>query len=161
MALAATHTPAAPQQHLRLWLRLYRTVGLIEREIRARLTREYDISLARFDLMSALERADGPLTMGQLSERLLVSNGNVTGLITRLVEDDWVTRTPLPNDRRSYHIETTEKGRECFAEIATAHAAWVDELLNAVPADIAEALSENLDHILHSPRFKSGDHRAP
>lgn len=161
MALAASHTPAASQQHLRLWLRLYRTVGLIEREIRARLTREFDISLARFDLMSALERAEGPLTMGQLSDRLLVTNGNVTGLITRLVEDEWVTRTPLPNDRRSYQIETTKKGRDRFAEIAATHSIWVDELLNAVPADIAEALSENLDHILHSPRFKSGDHRAP
>lgn len=160
MALTAASSPTGTQQHLRLWLRLYRTVGLIEREIRARLTREFDISLARFDLMSALERSDGPLTMGQLSDRLLVSNGNVTGLITRLVEDGWVTRTPLPSDRRSFHIESTATGRERFAEIAAAHAVWVDELLNAVPPDIAAALSANLDHILHSPRFKSGEHRA-
>jgi len=157
----APHTQDSPQQHLRLWLRLYRTVGLIEREIRARLAREFDISLARFDLMSALQRANSPLTMGQLSDRLLVSNGNVTGLINRLVEDEWVTRTPLPADRRTYLIETTGKGHERFAEIASAHAIWVDELLDAVPPGIAEALTENLDHILHSPRFKTGENRAP
>ena len=89
------------KSRLRLWLRLLTCSGLVERTVRRRLRQEFAATLPRFDLMAALERAPAGLTMGELSQRLKVSNGNVTGVVERLVREGQVERTALPNRRLS------------------------------------------------------------
>ncbi len=114
------------KQRLRLWIRLLRVTRFIEGEIRERLRREMDTTLPRFDVMAALSRADAPMTMSELSRYLMVSNGNVTGIIDRLVDDGLVSRTPLEGDRRSNLVALTEAGENSFVEMAAAHESWVD-----------------------------------
>ena len=77
---------------LRLWLRLLTCSTMIEREVRARLRQEFGITLPRFDMMAALDRAPEAegLSMGELSRHLMVSNGNVTGVAGRLVKEKLV-----------------------------------------------------------------------
>ena len=75
-----------PQAELRLWLRLLTCTTLIESEVRRRLREQFGITLPRFDLMAQLDRAPDGMTLGELSQRMMVSNGNVTGLVDRLVE---------------------------------------------------------------------------
>lgn len=145
------------KQSLRLWLRLYRSVAEIERELRSRLLRHYGISLSRFDVMSALDHAGEPLTMGQLSNRLLVSNGNVTGLITRLVDDGLVTRAAHATDRRVQTVTLTERGQTEFRRIARSHEDWLATILGDMPTENAHMISENLDQMMRHVRLDEAE----
>ena len=113
---------------LRVWLRLLTCSTLVEREVRARLRQSFDITLPRFDLMAQLDRAAAGLTMGELSRRLMVSNGNVTGLIDRLVAEELVERRPAPGDRRALLVRLTPAGRLAFDAMTAVHTAWINEL---------------------------------
>lgn len=142
-----------PRSSLRLWLRLYRSVSMIEREVRSRFTREFGVSLSRFDVMSALDRHPDGLSMGELSDGLLVSNGNVTGLISRLVDDRLVDREHAPEDRRSYRVRLTPEGRAGFAEMANAHAIWLSDILGDLPDSDADALITHIDSLMKIARL--------
>src|SRR5262249_61201879 len=74
----------ASKQKLRLWLFLLRASRAIEVELRARLREEFATTLPKFDVMAALARKGAGITMTELSRLLMVSNGNVTGIIDRL-----------------------------------------------------------------------------
>jgi DNA-binding MarR family transcriptional regulator len=132
------------KSRLRLWLRLLTCSGLVERAVRRRLRQEFAATLPRFDLMAALDRAPAGLTMGELSERLKVSNGNVTGVVERLVREGLVERTALPTDRRSYKVALTAAGRTAFAPMAVRHAGWIDSLLG----DLSDGEIEQLMGLL-------------
>ncbi len=114
---------------LRLWLRLLTCTTLIEAEVRRRLRRQFDETLPRFDLMAQLERIDSGMTLGEVSKRMMVSAGNVTSLVDRLVKAGYVERRPAPHDRRSQLIRLSQRGREHFGRMAAAHEQWVAELL--------------------------------
>jgi len=133
-----------PKRRLRLWLRLLTCSGLVERAVRRRLREEFAVTLPRFDLMAALDRAPAGLTMGELSARLKVSNGNVTGVVERLVGEGLVERTALPTDRRSYKVALTAAGRAAFAAMAERHEGWIDRLLG----DLSDGEIEQLMGLL-------------
>ncbi|RKR03760.1 MarR family winged helix-turn-helix transcriptional regulator [Maricaulis maris] len=152
MDATARHPETDPRAAVKLWLRLYRPVSLIERELRSRFQREFGVSLSRFDALSALDRAPDGLLMGELSDRLLVTNGNVTGLISRMVADGLATRAALPQDRRSFRVELTDAGRQTFARMARAHADWLAELLADLPGETAAALGSHTETLMHSLR---------
>ena len=132
------------KSRLRLWLRLLTCSGLVERAVRRRLRQEFAATLPRFDLMAALDRAPAGLTMGELSQHLKVSNGNVTGVVERLVGEGLVERTALPTDRRSYRVALTATGRTAFAAMAERHAGWIDRLLG----DLSDGEIEQLMGLL-------------
>lgn len=115
------------KQELRLWLRLLTCANLVESLVRTRLRAQFGATLPRFDLMAQLEKAPDGMTLGLLSRRMMVSNGNVTGLVERLVAQGQVERTPHPTDRRAATVRLTESGRSAFAAMARAHEAWVAE----------------------------------
>jgi DNA-binding MarR family transcriptional regulator len=117
--------PADHEAELRLWLRLLTCTTLIENEIRQRLRTEFDITLPRFDLMAQLDRAQNGMTLGELSQRMMVSNGNVTGLVERLVSLNLVERKPAPNDRRAMIVTLTPEGRRTFRALARTHEDWI------------------------------------
>ena len=132
------------KSRLRLWLRLLTCSGLVERAVRRRLRQEFAATLPRFDLMAALDRAPAGLTMGELSAHLKVSNGNVTGVVERLVREGLVERTALPTDRRSFKVALTATGRAAFAAMAERHAGWIDRLLG----DLSDGEIEQLMGLL-------------
>ena len=135
------------KRRLKLWIRLLRTTRGLEAELREWIRVAHDSTLPRFDVLAALHRANGPLTMSELSRQLLVSNGNVTTIVDRLVSDGWVNRTPLPTDRRTMHVTLTELGRARFEAQAEEHETKVDRLLAGVThadLDALEALLPKL-----------------
>jgi DNA-binding MarR family transcriptional regulator len=142
-------TAVDPRARLRLWLRLLASTTVMERAVRRRLRTEFAVSLPRFDVLAALERAPDGLTMGELSRRLMVSNGNATVLVSGLESDGMVRRTVSAEDRRSVTVTLTDLGRAAFAGMAEAHAGWVDELLGGLGDDEVEQLSE----LLHRARL--------
>jgi DNA-binding MarR family transcriptional regulator len=145
------------KQRLRLWLRLLRAARTIEAELRERLRKEFSITLPQFDVMAALARHDDGINMTELSRMLMVSNGNVTGIIDRLAAEKLVLRQAPANDRRSFIVRLTPKGAAQFATVAKAHESWVDELLAGFDAAEAEALIEQLGG-LGSGGHKDGAH---
>jgi DNA-binding MarR family transcriptional regulator len=121
--------PTLGKQRLRLWIRLLRTTRRLEAEVRERLKAEFATTLPRFDVLAGLYRAEGGLTMTELSRALMVSNGNVTGIVERLVSDGMIVREPIENDRRATRVALTGKGRQGFVRMAAAHENWINELL--------------------------------
>lgn len=137
---------AAPQaetskDRLRLWVRLLRAARVIEGELRLRLISQFNTTLPRFDVLAALHRQPEGMLMSDLSRFLLVSNGNVTGIIDRLVDDGFVQRSRRDGDRRTSMVRLTEDGQGRFVEMAAAHESWIDELLHSVSAADAAALA--------------------
>src|SRR6202158_3076149 len=90
---------------LRLWLRLFTCSQLIERAIRVRLRREFNTTLPRFDLMAQLERNPDGLKMGELSKRLMVTGGNITGVTDLLEREGLVSRVNDAQDRRAFRVK--------------------------------------------------------
>jgi len=146
---------AAPPDHrdeLRLWLRLLTCTTLIEGEVRSRLRARFDVTLPRFDLMAQLEKAPEGLTLGDLSRQMMVSNGNITGLVERLVESGHIVRVPHATDRRIAFVRLTEAGHAAFAEMAREHADWISSLFAGVPAPELRTLLRLLGDLKQSVR---------
>lgn len=121
---------------MRLWLRLLRTSRAIENELRERFRTRFDTTLPRFDVMAALWRRPDGMMMSELSRMLLVSNGNVTGIVERLTGEGLVERKAREDDRRASIVKLTRRGWSAFETMASAHAAWIDEMLGGMdPAD--------------------------
>ncbi|MCE9665928.1 MarR family transcriptional regulator [Halomonas sp. M5N1S17] len=132
------------KERLRLWLRMLRVTRQIEAELREKLRVEFDSTLPRFDVMAALFRDSDGLKMNELSKRLRVSNGNVTGIVERLVDDGAVERIAIEGDRRATLVRLTAAGRATFTEMARAHEGWVNALLDGVTEDDAHHIGELL-----------------
>lgn len=143
---------------LRLWLRLLGTTMAIERALAQRLRQRFGCSLARFDLMAQLARKPEGLTMSALSRRLMVTNGNVTGLVRRLVEEGLVVRRRDPGDRRLLRVQLTEEGLVLFGRMAAAHGRWVTELLGDLSAEERRALAALLARVKAAGRGGGGNH---
>ncbi|MEN8891985.1 MarR family winged helix-turn-helix transcriptional regulator [Planktotalea arctica] len=140
-------TPAqdpTSKERLRLWLRVLKTNRLIEAELRERLRLEFGTTLPRFDVMSALYRNPKGMKMSELSRMLMVSNGNVTGIVDRLREDSHLLREAVPGDRRAVRVRLTAKGIIEFEKQASAHEGWVSELLSGLDAETCHMTTELL-----------------
>lgn len=127
-----TATTADDKLELRVWLRLLSCANRIEQDVRQELRAAFGMTLPRFDLLSQLERAPEGLTMGDLSRRLMVTRGNVTGLIDRLVEENLVQRRPMPKDRRAHIVKLTPEGEAAFREMLPNHEAVIAAKLGAM-----------------------------
>ncbi len=125
---------SANSDALRLWLRLLSATNLIEGRVRSRLRRDFATTLPRFDVLAQLEQAGGGVTMSELSRRLMVSNGNVTGLTERLVRERLVSRTPSLTDRRTQLVRITPAGRRALRAMTPGHRAWIDDMFAGLSA---------------------------
>ncbi|MGL4635633.1 MAG: MarR family winged helix-turn-helix transcriptional regulator [Beijerinckiaceae bacterium] len=112
---------------LRLWLRLLTCSTLIENGIRKRLREAFDVTLPRFDLMAQLDKAKDGMTLGELSKRMMVSNGNITAIVDVLVAQGLLDRQAAVHDRRAQIVSLTPLGRETFSAMAAAHEDWIAE----------------------------------
>ena len=140
---AETKVAERPHDHkdeLRLWLRLFTCKELIESEVRKYLREDFQLTLPRFDLMAQLDRAHKGMTLGELSQRMMVTNGNVTGLVERLVEQGLVDRRPSPEDRRAQIVSLTAEGRRLFRAMARANEEWIGDMFADLSNSDIEAL---------------------
>ena len=159
---AETKVAERPHDHkdeLRLWLRLFACKEVIETEVRRRLRDAFDVTLPRFDLMAQLYRAPKAMTLGELSQRMMVSNGNVTGLVDRLVEQGVISRRPSPNDRRAQLVSLTAEGRRFFRAMARATGDWIADILADLSSEEIETLMRLLAKTKASARKAIGGRR--
>ena len=135
------------KSRLRTWLKILKTSNLIEKQIKEKLRDEHNTTLPRFDVMSALYRSTSGLKMNEISGVLKVSNGNITGIIDRLVKEGNVLRIAIEGDRRSNLVKLTKKGIRQFEEYADAHEAWINVILKNVTEKDSDVLIRLLDSI--------------
>jgi DNA-binding MarR family transcriptional regulator len=144
---------AVPTDHaaVKTWLRLLACTTQIETEIRRRLRLHFDMTLPRFDYLAQLHRFHDEqpqgLRMNQLSRFLMVTGGNVTSLTDELEKSGHVTRNVDPDDRRSFRIALTARGRRAFEKVAAEHERWVVELLGDLNAEEGRQLHALLGHL--------------
>lgn len=140
------------QLDLRLWLKILTCSTLISAELRRRLREQFDFTLPRFDMLAQLDREPGGLVLTELSKRLMVSPGNVTPVMNRLLEDGYITRSTSTLDRRVQIVCLTAEGRRKFRRMAKKHGQWVNELLGGLETHERRALSASLDRLKTSLR---------
>lgn len=142
-----TDQEAEYRAQTRLWLRLLACTTLIEGELRRRFRDEFDFTMPRFDVLAQLDREPSGLVLGELPKRLMVSAGNLTPIVDRLVGDGYVTRRPSNLDRRVQIVCMTVEGRKAFRRMAKGHGSWLAELLAGYPADRLDGLTGDLDEL--------------
>lgn len=148
LAMKLGDTPVE-KRRLRLWIRMLRTTRMVETRLRDFLRDDYDTTLPRFDVMAALYRAKTGLKMSELSKQLLVSNGNVTGIVDRLVSDGLVMREAVASDRRAMMVTLSPSGRELFLKMAADHEALVNALFAQIDDNDLDAMADILGRMKH------------
>ena len=132
---------------LRLWLRMLTCTQLVEKQVRSQLREQFDTTLPRFDLMAQLERNPDGLKMNELSRRMMVTGGNITGITDQLAAEGVVERVDVKGDRRAYRVRLTARGRKLFAEMARQHEAWIVSAFEGLSPREVEALHKLLGKI--------------
>jgi DNA-binding MarR family transcriptional regulator len=141
----STRLTGEHHQALKLWLRMLSCTVRVEDAIRSRLRASFGITLPRFDLMAQLERHPDGLRMGELSKRMMVTGGNVTGIADQLEREGLVERVPDPQDGRAAMVRLTPPGRTAFAEMAAVHEGWVADLFAGISANDKASMIALLD----------------
>lgn len=132
---------------LRLWLRMLTLTQLIEKQVRTQLREQWGTTLPRFDLMAQLERKPDGLKMNELSRRMMVTGGNVTGITDQLVAEGLVERVEVEGDRRAYRVRLTPHGRALFGEMARQHEGWIVAAFEGLTPAEVEALHQLLGKV--------------
>lgn len=140
---------------LRLWLRMLTLTQLIEKQVRTQLREQWGTTLPRFDLMAQLERNPDGLKMNELSRRMMVTGGNVTGITDQLVTEGLVERVEVAGDRRAYRVRLTPRGRALFGEMARQHESWIvaafEGLSSAEVDTLHQLLGKVKQHVNDTP----------
>lgn len=151
--------PEGKRPELRLWLRLLSCGNIISGHIRRRLREDFQVTLPRFDVMAQLHRCPDGLRLGELSQRLMVTGGNLTGVIDALLRDGMVSREQVPSDRRSAVVRLTKAGERAFSRMAEAHETWLQELFAGLSRGQMKSMTQDLDILKRSARRREGTAR--
>lgn len=130
------HYTDRQRESLKLWIELLRYSNKLEQIVDDKLRQNYGQNISRFDVLSQLDREhQNGLSVGELASRLIASKGNITGLLDRMQKDGLITKTPKPQDRRSYIINISDQGLKLFKEMAEKNATWIEDALNKIDID--------------------------
>jgi MarR family transcriptional regulator, 2-MHQ and catechol-resistance regulon repressor len=123
---------------LRLWVTLARCYATYAKAIAARV-QDYGLTTPQFGTLEALYHL-GPLSLGELADKLLVTGGNVTYVMDRLEDQGLVYRYRRPDDRRVIQAKLTPEGRDLVAEVFPGHAGYIEHLSRHLSTEEQEAL---------------------
>ena len=147
------------KESLRLWLRLLACESMLEQYVRSNLRNEFGITLPQFDVLAELDYMKKPLTMTELSRQLMVSNGNITGVVDRLHRDAYVERLPSTKDRRVQLISLSEKGRNEFENMARQHENWIASAFEDMDVSDIKRITKLLNKTADKLKTKFGKSR--
>jgi DNA-binding MarR family transcriptional regulator len=117
---------------LSVWVRLLKAHGLLLREVRRRVPER--LTLPQFDVLAQIHRKPEGMMPRQLTQELLVTAGNLTGIVDRLVRLGFAERRPVPEDRRAVRICLTGRGRRLMQRAIPRHSRDLEAMLGRVPA---------------------------
>lgn len=125
---------------LKLWVVLARAMSAVQAHLQESVTR-HDLTLTEFAILEVLYHK-GPLLLGEVQRKILVSSGGVTYLVDRLAQKGLVERKECPEDRRARYAALTRAGEELIERIFPAHARCVEQAVSGLdPAEREQAIS--------------------
>lgn len=133
---------------VRTWLYLVRAMAKVERRLAAQLE-TYGLTPAQFDVLAQLQRTS-PIVQQQLADRLLVTKGNVVGLLNRMERDGLVMRRPHPEDGRAYLVSLTERGTALADRVVPEHEALIAACLGVLTLEDRRSLHDVLRKLNHA-----------
>lgn len=124
--------PVAQDRALKLFVVLQRSANAVMARL-LRQANQHDLTHTEFEILEALLHK-GPLLLGDVQRKILLSSGGVTYTIDRLVEKGLVERRECPTDRRARYAALTSKGEALIAEIFPVYAERIDDVMSALSA---------------------------
>ena len=134
--------------HQRAWLALLRCFSSIERVLMQHIAQEYNSSLPRYDVLTALALNQNGLTMGDLASMLKVSKGNITGVVSRLKHDGLVKKVTSKKDRRVQSVTISPQGQKLWVSMHADYDRIISTLLSGLPEARVKALTRTLEETL-------------
>jgi len=142
---------SAGQSAISVWIRFLKAHNLIVREARMRLSDH--CTIAQFDILAQLSREKEGYPLTDLSKRLLVTAGNLTGIVDRMEKLDLVKRIPDSQDRRVTRVQLTEKGKQLSRTVIPRHTKDIDQLFSALSQKEMIQLRNLLDKLIQPLEF--------
>ena len=134
----------ATEYRMGVWLAMVGCFTSVERSLRRRFTSVFRSSLPRYDVLTALAQFPDGLTMGQLASKMMVSKGNITGVIRRLQQSKCVSQARSRDDKRIQVVTITTKGRKLWEQMHAEYCTVINELLAQLPRSESKELTEGL-----------------
>jgi len=129
---------------MRAWLAMVGCFTSVERSLRRHFNHVFRSSLPRYDVLMALVYFPDGLTMGQLASKLMVSKGNMTGVVRRLQQNNYVRQAKSQQDRRVQVVTLTSKGRTLWEQMHAEYRSVIEEVLSQLPKTESKALTQSL-----------------
>jgi DNA-binding MarR family transcriptional regulator len=129
----------------RAWLELVRCFTSVERVLMRHFAQEFNSSLPRYDVLTALALTDGGLTMGELAAKLMVTKGNITGVVRRLQDDGLVRKATSKTDRRIQVVSISAKGRRLWGQMHDDYDRIISDVMRARTASDVRKLTQELE----------------
>lgn len=129
---------------MRAWLAMVGCFTSVERTLRRRFSHVFRSSLPRYDVLTALEQYPEGLTMGQLASKLMVSKGNITGVVRRLQENDYVSQSTSREDRRVQVVTLTPEGSQLWNQMHGEYCAVIEEAFDKLSTSDSKSLTQFL-----------------
>ena len=131
--------------HRRAWLGLLRCFSSIDRVLMRRFSEKFNSSLPRYDVLTALALSPNGLTMGELASSLMVTKGNITGVVNRLKQDGLVRKIKSRSDRRVQSVTLSAEGRALWDAMHADYEETISEILSGQSSEELAALTEMLE----------------
>jgi DNA-binding MarR family transcriptional regulator len=146
-----------PHEAVGVHIRIASCNNLLMREARNRISNRWNLTLPQFDVLAELARADQRgFTFVELSRLLLVTSGNLTGIVDRLEARQLVRRERDDKDRRVVRVKLTGRGRAMTRRMLPRHAVDIGQVLSFMSKDALKRLSGLLDEVRHGLDAKRG-----
>ena len=132
--------------HRRAWLGLLRCFSSIDRVLMRRFSEKFNSSLPRYDVLTALALSPNGLTMGELASSLMVTKGNITGVVSRLKQDGLVRKITSRSDRRIQSVTLSAEGRTLWDAMHADYDETVSAIFSGQSSEELDALTEMLEN---------------
>ena len=143
--------------HRRAWLGLVQCFSSIERVLMRNFSEKFNSSLPRYDVLTAVALTPQGLTMGELARMLMVTKGNITGVVNRLKQDGLVRKATSKTDRRIQSVTISAKGRRLWDTMHADYDKTISEILSGKSKKDLQALTQMLEATRLSVQEKSGE----
>lgn len=127
---------------LNTWIKLARSFASFDKKTTENI-RTYNLTVTQFGVIDVLAHL-GPMTIGKLCEKMLLTGGNMTLVLDNMEKNNLVKRSSDPNDRRAIKIHLTAKGNKLFSKIFSSHAEYIKKLMSVLSNDEQNTLGQLL-----------------
>jgi MarR family 2-MHQ and catechol resistance regulon transcriptional repressor len=117
---------------LKLWVVLAKAFDAVLKHVEADVA-NYDLTATEFGILEALHHK-GPMLLGEIQRKMLVTSGGITYLVDRLVEKGFVKREPCEDDRRARYAVLTASGTALIRKSFPTHATRIEQLMAGLTA---------------------------